>query len=96
MINLVKLFKYYKVKILFTISLTVFEECKYGTDMMRKLCNNEIVMTKEDDEDFENSNKCWICDNIYVDCDLKVRDHCHITGKYKDCNINLNLPQNCR
>ena len=40
--------------------------------------------------------KCWICDNDYVDNDIKVRDHCHITGKYRrsahrDCNINLKL-----
>ena len=40
-------------------------------------------MTKETDEDFENSAKCWICNNVYVDDDIKVRDHCLITGKYK-------------
>ena len=27
-------------------------------------------MTKEDDEDFENSHKCWICDNVYVNGDV--------------------------
>ena len=32
----------------------------------------------------------------YVDGDVKVRDHCHITGKYRssahrDCNINVKL-----
>ena len=27
--------------------------------------------------------KCWICDNDYVDKDVKVRDHCHITGNYR-------------
>ena len=53
-------------------------------------------MNKEDSEDFKNSTKCWICDNDYVDNDVKVRDHCHITGKYRgsahrDCNINLKL-----
>ena len=53
-------------------------------------------MTKEDNEDFENSTKCWICDNDYVDSDVKVRDHCHITGKYSgsahgDCNIDVKL-----
>ena len=53
-------------------------------------------MTKEDNEDFENSNKCWICDNTYVDCDVKVTYHYHITGKYRgsahiDCNINVKL-----
>ena len=57
--------------------------------------NKELVMTEEDYENFENSSKCWICDNDYVNNnDLKVRDYCHITGKYRgsahrDCNINL-------
>ena len=53
-------------------------------------------MSKEDNEDFKNSTKCWICDNDYVDNAVKVGDHCHITGKYRGsahryCNINLKL-----
>ena len=32
-------------------------------------------MPKEHDEDFENSSKCWVCVNTYVDGDVKVRDH---------------------
>ena len=53
-------------------------------------------MTKGDNEDFKNSAKCWICVNDYSDNDVKIRDHCHITGKYRgsahrDCNINLKL-----
>ena len=48
----------------------------------------------KDFEDFENSTKCWICENDYIDTDVKIRDHCHITGKYRgsalrDCNINV-------
>ena len=39
-------------------------------------------MTKEDNEDFKNATKCWICDNDYVDTDVKVRDHCNIARKY--------------
>ena len=63
---------------------------------MKKYFNKELVMTKEDNEDFENFTKCWICDNDYVDGDVKVRYHCHITGKYRgsahrDCNINVKL-----
>ena len=51
-------------------------------------------MTKEDNEHFNNSNKCLICGD--VDNDAKVRDHCHITGKYRgsarrDSNINLKI-----
>ena len=53
-------------------------------------------MTKEDNENFKNSTICWIWDNDYIETDVKVRDHCHITGKYggsghRDCNINLKL-----
>ena len=59
---------------------------------MKKNFNEEIVMTKKDYKDFENSTKYWICDNSYVDDDAKVRDHYQITGKfrgsaYRDCNI---------
>ena len=42
-----------------------------------ELFNKERVMTKEDNEGFENSAKFWTCD---IDNDVKVRDHCHITG----------------
>ena len=40
-------------------------------------------MTKEDNKDFDNSTKFWICDNAYTVGDVKVRDHCDITGKYR-------------
>ena len=49
-------------------------------------------MTKEDEEDFEKNNICRVCEkNIESD---KVRDHCHLTGKYRGpahnfCNINV-------
>ena len=63
---------------------------------MKKIFNKELVMTKKDNEDFENSTKCWVSDNDYIDGDVKVKD-CHITGKYRgssahrDCNINVKL-----
>ena len=41
-------------------------------------------MAKEVNDDFKNSIKCWICDNDYVDNDVKVRDHCHITGSLEN------------
>ena len=50
-------------------------------------------MTKED---FNNSTKCWACDNDYGDGDAKVRYHFHTTGKYRgsanrDCNMIVKL-----
>ena len=52
-------------------------------------------MTKKDNENFNNSTKYWICDNYFVDNDVKVGYHCRIIGKYRgsahrDYNINLN------
>ena len=53
-------------------------------------------MIKEGNGNFKISTKCWIYDNDCIDNDVKVRYHCHITGKYRDsaqrdCIINLKL-----
>ena len=49
------------------------KESKYCSEVMKKHFNKEPVMTKEENEDSENSTKCWICDNDYGDNDVKVR-----------------------
>ena len=49
----------------------MIEESKYCNDVMKKHFTKEFVMTKKDNEDFENSTKCWICDNDYIDNDVK-------------------------
>ena len=40
-------------------------------------------MTEKDDEDFGDSSKSWIYENVYVCGDVQVRDHCHITRKQR-------------
>ena len=35
------------------------------------------------------STKCWICNNAYVEGDVKVRDNCCITGKYEALHIEI-------
>ena len=40
------------------------------------------MITNKDNDDFENSTKCWIYDNDSVGNDDW---DCHITGKYIDC-----------
>ena len=72
----------------------MIEESKYCSDVIKKHLNKELVVTKEDNKDFENSNKYSICDNDYIDSDVKVRDHFHIAGKYsgfahRGCNIKI-------
>ena len=48
-------------------------------------------MTKEDNEDFKYSTKWWICDNEYVDNDVKVRNHCHVTGNALHIEIVISI-----
>ena len=75
---------------------SMIEESKYS-DVMKKHFNKDLVMAKKENEYFENSTKCWIYDNAYSDGGVKVRDHCHITGKYsvsaetysKSCHVHI-------
>ena len=75
---------------------SMIEESKYCSDVMKKHFKKELVMIKKDYKDLQNSTKCCICDNDYIDNDVKVRDHCHIAGKYRgsahrESNINIKL-----
>ena len=62
---------------------------------MKKYFNKDVIMSVEDEEQFERTEICWICNKL-IENDNKVRDHCHITGKYRsaahrNCNINLKI-----
>ena len=53
-------------------------------------------MTDEDEESFQRAEECHICKIPYITSDdkVRVRDHCHVTGKYRgsahqDCNLNF-------
>ena len=53
-------------------------------------------MSAEDGKGSQLSDTCWICNELFIVGDDKVRDHCHITGKYRgsvhwSCNINFKL-----
>ena len=49
---------------------------------MKKNFNKDLIITKKD-KDFENFTKFWVCDNVYVDGDVKVGDCCRINVKYR-------------
>ena len=53
-------------------------------------------MSEEEEHLFQESNSCWICEKVVDNDEEKVRDHCHISGKFRrvahwSCNINLQL-----
>ena len=62
-----------------------------------KNTKKDIIMTEENEEDYRNDNICTFCEK-FIESD-KVRDHCHLTGKYRGpahnkCNINVTQNQN--
>ena len=65
---------------------------------MNKHFNKNLIMSEEEHL-FQQSNSCWICKKLTDNDEEKVRDHCHLTEKYRgaahqNCNINLQLTKN--
>ena len=78
----------------------ILKEYHYCKKMIRKHFNKNLIMSAEEEEDkFQLSKSYWICDKSFYIGDEKVRDNCHMTGKYRgaahwSCNINLKLTKN--
>ena len=51
--------------------------------MKYKHFNKDMILRKDDNQNFKNFDKCHICNKKYSGKDIRVRDHCHITGKYR-------------
>ena len=62
---------------------SILNEYNYCRKIMRKHFNKNLIMSAEEKERFEMTNICWICNGLIENTDNKVRDHCHITGKYR-------------
>ena len=65
---------------------------KQKNEMKKHFYKN--LMMSEEEEQFQSSNICWICEKLIDDDDEKVRDHCHVTGKFRgaahwNCNLQL-------
>ena len=82
--------------------------CKDLKDHATKIIDfkkkNMIPLTKEEDDDYNKENICYICkkelnNNDTGSSERKVRDHCHFTGKYRGaahntCNLRYKIPTN--
>ena len=58
----------------------------------------DMIFGKEEAKRFKKETKCWICEGEFNDDkDVKVRDHCHFTSRYRgaahnSCNLNYRKP----
>ena len=64
--------------------LDMLSEVEYCQKMIATEFQNPLQMTDEEEELFKVAEKCHICGEKYLDTEVRVRDHCHITGKYRD------------
>ena len=74
----------------------MFEEVKNCQSIIRDNFNKPLKMTNEDEESFNEATHCHICEKKYKVDDVPVRDHCHVTGKYRGsahqtCNLKLQI-----
>ena len=57
----------------------------------------KMIFGKEEKERFHKETKCWMCNEEFNDEDVKIRDHCHFTGRYRgaahnSCNLKYRKP----
>ena len=80
----------------------MLEEVEYCKAVVKKRFNKPLVMTENDEMRFKLMDKCHICGEKHTDKDVRVRDHCHITGKFRgsahqECNLKLRIkPENLK
>ena len=70
----------------------MLEKVEYCKAVVKKRFNKPLIMTEDDEQRFRTMDGCHICGEKYTDKDVCVRDHCHITGKFRGsahqkCNL---------
>ena len=74
----------------------VLDKQRWTKQITKQYFNKRLIMTNEDEEIYNNPHICWICkQELNMD---KVRDHCHVTGKFRGaahnkCNLKLRIPR---
>ena len=61
----------------------MLEEVEYCNGVVKKRFNKPFVMSENDELCFKLMDKCHICSKKYTDKDVCVRDHCHVTEKFR-------------
>ena len=74
----------------------ILKDYKYCKKIINKHFNKNLIMSEKEEHLFQESNSCWICKKLIDNDEEKVRDHCHVTGKFRgaahwNCNINFQL-----
>ena len=74
----------------------ILDEYEYCKKIRRDHFNKSLIMSAEEEKMFQNACSCWICGKLFDLMDEKVRDHCHISCKFRgaahiSCNVNFKI-----
>ena len=77
----------------------LFEEVQDCQNVMKEHFNKPLRLTHQQENSFKKATHCHVCErklNPSEKENIPVRDHCHITGKYrgaahKNCNLRFKL-----
>ena len=74
----------------------MLKEVHYCEKLIKTKFKKPLKISSEDEQNFNAANECHICGKKYTNEDIRVRDHCHITGKYggsahEYCNLKLRI-----
>ena len=64
---------------------SILNEYNYCKEVIKKHFSKNLIMPAEEEEEerFQLCNICWICNKLFDVTDNKVRDYCHVTGKFR-------------
>ena len=72
----------------------ILKDYKYCKKIIKIHFNKNLIMTEEEENLFQKSNNCWICKKLIDNDEGKVRDHCHVSHKFRGVahwNFNINF-----
>src|SRR3989454_286052 len=74
----------------------LFEEEKQIDDYMKEFYKSKMFLTQDDWKIYNQAKCCYVCKESFTGENYKVRDHCHITNKFRGpacntCNLQMKL-----
>ena len=72
----------------------ILKQHKHCKKLKKKHFKKNLIMSEKEQQLFQQSNSCWICEKL-IDLDNeKVTDHCHVNEKFRGAahwNYNINF-----
>ncbi|KAJ8912024.1 hypothetical protein NQ315_003561, partial [Exocentrus adspersus] len=81
--------------------ISELKDVAFNVNNILKNSKEMETLSFEQEINYETATHCHICNKPFTSNDIKVRDHCHLTSKYRgaahqDCNLNyqnsFNIP----